>query len=878
MGTALEPTNAFDNVLLKAVDVGFVFLVLVVPFLMGGREAPGQFALVAVACWLAGCWGLFQIRQRDSRWTLSTVEPLIACGVALVVLQVVQLSPEQIQQLSPRLGELLSQWNGDSGLPVWDRLSFMPLETLDSLMVLIAYIMVFVVALQRIRTQSDAFKLMMLLAGGTVAMAAFGLLQYATSNGNFFWFYNNPYTDTERMVKGAFTNRNHFANFIALGMGPLLFCLTAVSIQPNANAQHTGFSDRSGFGTLLVAAAISFVVFAGLLSLSRGGAISIGVATVVAGVALYRSSVISGNLVFGGVCALLLTCGLMAAYGEEQIQKRLDEIASADVEQLDSKDGRRAIWAANIAGIKDFPLVGTGVGTHREIYPMYMEDSGADYRDEFTHAENGYLQVALESGGTGISLLLMSFLFALFWAMKGLTRKDRPRVAAAQAAALATMLASLVHSGVDFVWYVPACVIPVVLVAASACRLRQLQREEHGRMPFSLPLPRVSWTLAGAAVVVLAVWMLPAKYKRMQAQHHWYSYLRMSLNEAATARNASNLLRNRLVAVSRTIAADPSLPRPHARMSALCLQAFHEAQNASENPMSLGMIRNAAMTNEWENRQHMDEWLGRVFEERGEYLQAALKHTKKSLELSPLSGKTYLYLAELDFLDPESAWDNQSLINQAMTVRPHHPKVLFASGRQHLLNGRLTEAVDLWKKAFALSRSYQSSIITQMALVVPAQTLVQTFEPDTQALAHMCDRYRQLGRLRDLQFSLDAFSTEALKMSDDPDISVQRKIRYLLAAWRACDELKNDERALLCFSKAAELDPRDFRIHYQHGVWLANREKFVEAAEKFQACSEIRPGDNHVRRLALSMRKRDLDRQLNRTNRLATQPQFRQLR
>jgi O-antigen ligase len=876
MGAPLEPTNALDGVLLKAVDVGFVFLVLVLPFIMGGREAPGQLALVTVACWIAGCWGVFQMRQRESRWTLSSVEPLIVAGVGLAVLQVVRLPAKQLDMLSPRLGELLSAWNGEGGLPVWNQLSMTPFETLDSLMVLIAYIMVFVVALQRIRTQSDAFKVMMLLAGAAVAMAAFGLLQYATSNGKFFWFYDNPYTDTERVVKGAFTNRNHFANYLALGMGPLLFCLTATSIRQGNTAGHSGFSDRSQFGTLVVAAAISFVVFAGLLSLSRGGAIAIGVATVVAGFALYRSSVLSGTVVFGGVCALLLTCGLMAVYGEEQIQKRLDQIASADVEQLDSKDGRRAIWAANIAGIKEFSLVGSGVGTHREIYPLYMEDSGADYRDEFTHAENGYLQVALESGGVGISLLLMSFLFAIFWTFKGITRKDRPRIAAAQAAALATILASMVHSGVDFVWYVPACVIPVILVSASACRLRQLQREELGRTPFSLPLPRLSWTLAGACVAVLAFWMVPAKYNRMQAQRHWYSYLRMSLNEAATAQNASNLLRNRLVAVSRTIAADSTMARPHARMAALCLQAFHESQNASENPMSLGMIRNAAMTNTWDSREHMDEWLGRVFEQRGEYLQSALTHTKKSMELSPLSGKTYLYLAELDFLDKDTTWDNEQLVAQAMAVRPHHPKVLFASGRQHLLNGREPEAIELWKRAFALSRSYQATIITQMSLEVNAPKLVATFEPDTQALAHMCDRYRQLGRLPDLHYSLNAFSEEALKMADDPDISTQKKIRYLLAGWKACAELKNDERALQCFAKAAEIDPQDFRVHYQHGVWLAERQRFVEAAEKFQVCCEIRPGDDHVRRLSLAMRKRDLDLQLNRTNRLATQPTFRQ--
>ena len=873
LGASLEVETPLDALLLKAVDACFIFLILVLPFIMAGREAPGQLALVCVASCLAGCWGLLQIRQRESRWIVSWVEPLFLAGIALVVLQVVRLPPDQLARLSPKLGELLTTWNGESGLPVWNQLSFMPAETLDSLMVFLAYGMIFIVALQRIRTQADAYRLMTLLATATVAMAIFALLQYAASNGKFFWFYENPFTHTERIAKGAFTNRNHFCNFMAIGIGPLLFCLTLSSLK--SKPEHVGFSEGTNFATYLIATTIAFVVFAGLLSLSRGGAIAMGVAAVVAGFALYRSSALSGQLVFAGVCVMLLTCGLIAVYGEEQITKRFDEIASADVEELDAKDGRRAIWAANLAGIREFPLVGTGIGTHREVYPMYMEDSGADYRDEFTHAENGYLQVALESGGVGFGLLMLAFCFALLWTLRGLGRKDNPKIAAAQAASLAAILASLVHSAVDFVWYVPACVIPVLLLSASACRLGQLQKEESGRTSFSLPLPRMAWGITGLAVVFLAAWMLPAKYNRMQAEHHWYSYLRMSLKEATTANNASNLLRNRLVAVSRAVQADPTQARPHARLAALYLRIFHELQLASENRMSLTDVRASALSTSWESPDEMHEWLGRVFEDRGEYLTRALAHTKRSLELCPLEGRTYLYLAELDFLDRTTDWNADLLVKQAIQVRPHEPKVLFAFGRQKLIQGEREDGIELWKRAFKLSRDYQTAIIGQLAHEIDAPSIVQTFDPDVAALAHLADRYRLLRRWRDLGYSLNVFANRTLEMADDSNVADERKVRYLLAARKACDELRDEKRALLCFQKAAEIDPRDFRVFYQHGVWLAEREKFVEASEQFQRCAEIRPGDDHVRRMVLTMRKKDLDVQLQRNNTRLAAPQFR---
>lgn len=875
LGSSLTGGNRTEQLLLGGVDLGFGVLIVLLPFLMGGREGPGQFVLVLASCWTAVCWGLLQLRHAESRWTLSLAEPLLLAGVGLVVLQVLRLPQGMLERLSPRLGELLSHWQAGGSLPRWDQVSLMPGETIDSLMVLMSYVLIFVVAIQRIRSEQDSFRLMKALACTATLMAAFGLLQYATSNGRFFWFYENPFTDTDRVVKGAFTNRNHFASFLALGVGPLVWCLTSAAVRARSNdpaPQPTLLSPSSVMG--LVVLATSVVVFGSLLSLSRGGAIALGVAFVVSGVTLYRSALVSGQLAAAAVCVVVTTCGLMAAYGEEQIQKRLDQIASVDVEQLDSHDGRRAIWAANIAGIREFPVAGTGVGSHREVYPIYMEDSGADYRNEFTHAENGYLQVGLETGVTGLCLLGACFLLALFWTFKGLGRHDRPMVTAAQAASLSGLLVSLVHSGADFVWYVPACVVPVILLAASACRLRQLQKAEKGSWVPQLPLPRLSWSVAAVGVMVLTIWMVPAKYRRMEAQQHWYRYLHMSLTaeDPAAQVRGSSLLRNRLIAVSRTIAADPTQARPHTRMAGLCLQAFHELQTASENPMSLAMIRNAAETNPWESREQMDAWLGRVFEERGEYLNKALAHTLKSLELCPLQGRAYLYLAELGFLDKSRDHQPTRLVDQAMLVRPHDPQVLFASGREKLLAGQGPAAVKLWKRAFGLSRKYQFAIISQMASVVTAEDLISTFEPDAEALAHTSERYRELGRAADMQYAMRAFTEACSTMAEDKTVPVDRSIRFLLAARKINDELGDTAGAQQCFVRASQLRPQEYRVHYQFGVWLAERQRYAEAAEEFRKCSSIRPGDDHARRLAVAMRRKQLDSQLSPGSRIAAQP------
>ena len=54
-------------------------------------------------------------------------------------------------------------------------------------------------------------------------MAAFGIVQYLTDNGKFFWFYEHGRDMNGEYAQGSFTNRNHFAQFLTLGTGPLVW-------------------------------------------------------------------------------------------------------------------------------------------------------------------------------------------------------------------------------------------------------------------------------------------------------------------------------------------------------------------------------------------------------------------------------------------------------------------------------------------------------------------------------------------------------------------------------------------------------------------------------------------------------------------------------
>ena len=211
--------------LLSVVDACLAGCIFIVPLLLGGRCAVGHFGLTIFAATAASVWWLRQSLLPRQYWRRSAAHLLLLAAIALVVLQLAPLPGSWTSQLSPKTAELLPLWNenGSAGLDAWHQVSLIPAESRSGLVLLLAYGLVFSVSVQRIRSMEDVERLLRWTAYSAVGMGLFGLLQYFTSNGMFFWVYQHPFAMTDDGVKGAFTNRNHFAHFLALGIGPVIW-------------------------------------------------------------------------------------------------------------------------------------------------------------------------------------------------------------------------------------------------------------------------------------------------------------------------------------------------------------------------------------------------------------------------------------------------------------------------------------------------------------------------------------------------------------------------------------------------------------------------------------------------------------------------------
>ena len=367
------------------------------------------------------------------------MEWLLLAGLAIIILQLVPLPDLLLDRLSPTIRQLLPLWTASAdsatGFGVWNTISLAPVETRGGLVTYLACAMLFLVVVQRIRSIEDIERLLRWVALAAIGMASLGLLQFLFGNGKFLWLYEHPSRTTFGVVKGTFANQNHFAHFLALGMGPLIWWFQRLSAGNTAPSSGRRWSDCSqwsdgisGFSPhargivrlalgnprtqcQVLVVGIGIVALAGTLTFSRGGNIALCLAAVVCLTVFLRTGLVGRKSLFAIAGLVLIVGAALALHGYEPLARRLSTLRdSRSIEEL--CQGRAALWKAHQAAIPHFPVLGTGVGTHSEVYPVYM----TEYFDAvFTHGESGYLHLLLETGFAGFACLLLGIATALWW-------------------------------------------------------------------------------------------------------------------------------------------------------------------------------------------------------------------------------------------------------------------------------------------------------------------------------------------------------------------------------------------------------------------------------------------------------------------------------
>lgn len=847
---------------LALVDGGIAAALIVVPFFMGGRTPIGQLAFAVVAFWTAFWWAIHQALGGGERvWHNTLAFLALALGIGAVFLQIAPLTPSLIKTLSPHVYEMLPLWNpgdGQTTLGSWQTLSLVPETTRQSLTLLVSGVLLFVVTIQRIRRVSDVERIIRWLAISVAVMAGFGIVQFLTSNGKFFWFYEHPYSSTDECVKGAFTNRNHFAQFIALGFGAILWwCYADEKKGKVRTSQRAGFrnqnpdaSVKSALKTLLV----PLCVMAVLMSVSRGGLIALLVSCVAALFLLLNAGKVSKR-----TFALLAGTGLivflgLSIYGYDMLANRFEGKYS-----LTSLEGRSQLWAAACKGFGDHVFCGTGLSSHSSVYPMYLlPHPGIDPNSTYTHAENGYIQLALETGAFGLGLALTTMALCFYWCAAALSKPEDRRNALCFVGILPALLANAVHSCVDFVWYVPGCMGIVVILGACACRLYQLRPSQVSHSLSTWRLPRFAWGGMAVGLVLLGTVTVPILWQAFRADAPWNRYLALrrsfvELNRStaydevqSTSESRKEILLAELTELSSVLAARPNWAEAHLCKAEVHRDLFHECQLTSENGFDLRMIRDTIRDN-FDSVEAAREWLPRGIGEHYVHLDAALWHAHRALDLDPLHGEAYLLLAQLAFLERSPVPTKSAYVAQAFRVRPHDGTVLFEIGNELTLAGRADQALKYLKLSFAQGAEHQKRLIQMLAGNVPAEVFLQEFQPDADAMQIMVRHYHRPELESELEPVLvaQAAACEAKARG----LTGAEAARYWLYAASSHGKLKNPSRQRECLRCAVRIDATNFDTRLGLGRVYLELEEFTEAEKQLRWCVQRKPGHPAAERL-----------------------------
>jgi O-antigen ligase len=284
------------------------------------------------------------------------------------------------------------------------------------------------------------------LAVAGFLIAAMGIAQYLTADGRLYWTWK---LENGGRMFGPYVNRNHFAGLMEL------WCPLALGM---ALVPGHRLAQRWFWSALAV-------VMGGavMLSGSRGGAISLGLA-VVAFALLVAGQRAGKRAVVWLLAAMFVTGGTVLALERGELLERYESVLRPNqFQQEDAAAYRVRAWKDTFRLIRETPVIGSGLDTFATRFPA-ARSFATDLI--WTHAHNDFLQFLAETGVIG-GLLAGWMLFAGGReAARNLARASGTATGALLAALAAGCIGFLAHGWLDFNFHIPANASSFAVLAA----------------------------------------------------------------------------------------------------------------------------------------------------------------------------------------------------------------------------------------------------------------------------------------------------------------------------------------------------------------------------------------------------------------------------
>jgi O-antigen ligase len=376
---------------------------------------------------------------------------LLSFFLLLILFQLLPLPSGLLKILSPKTYELrnsLSTFNSQlltlnskfplSFVPFVTQIQFFKWLTLTGLFLFLLYWGPFGNSNRKIQP----FIIVIMALG--IWESLYGIFEFFSGHGQILNLEGEGLVSS---VTGTFINRNYFAGYllmvIPLSVGYLL------SRQARKIGLYRGWRHRLSSldgKTLLIGFGAIVMMIALIFSASRMGITSLLLSFSLL-IFFFRGPV--GEKRFSKTSVLIFILALLWA-----IWIGLDAVVSRFFTTTEDFKLRWTIWANTFQIFKDFPLLGSGLGTFVYIFPMYRT---LHIEGLATHAENDILQLASEVGLIGLGLLSVLFFYLFYQAISGIrSTSHREPERYTGIGSLVGILALMFHSLVERNIQVPA--------------------------------------------------------------------------------------------------------------------------------------------------------------------------------------------------------------------------------------------------------------------------------------------------------------------------------------------------------------------------------------------------------------------------------------
>lgn len=424
----------------------YLALLVIAPFPLGSNR-PWAWSILAIAAFLLlsiYCIQYAKSRVRVPELTRTTkfAALCLVLWLAYHLVMVFPLPPQVIELVSP-LGKILGYVPSVSSDSALYSISIDKTSTLIDFVKSSLYVTIFLLTILLVKSKDRLRNLLVAIVITGVLQAVIGLTVAMTSHDVVEEALKN-------VARGTFVNRNHFAGFLNLAIAASFGLLLAVGLREKRRihrdrARHHWQSRMLDWRIYMVFYS-GIMIFALIFSQSRGAWFAFVTMLVLGFVLLSTQKVKFKELLSHYKLPLFVLLIFIIAAGAETMMNRMTDVDDHWALRFD-------IWSNSFQIVKDFWVTGVGAGNFQYIYPLY--DSGA-MQKAVMHAHNDYLEILVEQGVIGFSLLGIVIFIAFKNAVLAIKHQNSLRKNSFAIASLMALSSLLVHAFVDFNFQVPS--------------------------------------------------------------------------------------------------------------------------------------------------------------------------------------------------------------------------------------------------------------------------------------------------------------------------------------------------------------------------------------------------------------------------------------